>query len=150
MSAGRFPLARARRRLRDSCWRLRWLLAAQAIHLSYWDCVKLSFAGNFLNVAAPLGSTAGDVFKAYFVSLHTDRKTEAMTTIVLDRVLGLGTRVLVVALMASMSPADGRLGQFRIYTLVMLAIGIAAVFAYLSPVLRRKLVPRGWLERLPM
>ncbi len=130
--------------------RLRWLLDAQQIRLGYWDCVKLSFAGNFLNFAAPLGSTAGDVFKAYFVSLHTDRKTEAMTTIALDRILGLGTLVLVVAVMASLSPADGRLGQFRFYTLGLLGIGAAAIFAYLSPMLRRRLIPRRWLERLPM
>ena len=130
--------------------RLRWLLGAQRIRLSTWDCVKVSYAGNFLNFAAPLGSTAGDAFKAYFVSLHTDHKTEAMTTIVLDRMLGLGTLVTLMGVMTSVSPSDGPLGKFRFYVLGMLGIGMVAVLAYLSPVLRRHLVPRAWLARLPM
>ena len=55
-------------------FRFRLMLAAQKIRMGYWECLKLSFAGNFLNFATPLGSNAGDVFKAYFTSLHTDHK----------------------------------------------------------------------------
>ena len=130
--------------------RLRWLLAAQAISVRFWECVKLSLAGNFLNFAAPLGSTAGDVFKAYFVSLHTHQKTEAMTTVVLDRVIGLATLIAVVAAITTFSPAGHSLGQFRFYVLSMLGAGIVAVFAYLSPFLRKLFNIRAWLCHLPM
>jgi uncharacterized protein (TIRG00374 family) len=68
--------------------RFMWMLRAQEIHISYWESVKLSFAGNFLNFFA-LGTTGGDVVKAYYITLHTDQKTEAVTTVFLDRVIGL-------------------------------------------------------------
>ena len=130
--------------------RLRWLLRAQDIHIGYWECVKFSFAGNFLNFATPLGSHAGDVFKAYFVTTHTEHKTEAVTTIALDRAIGLGTLVVCVALITTISPSDSRLAVFRPYMLTMLGIGAVCMYVYLSPTLRRYLVPRRWLSWLPM
>jgi uncharacterized protein (TIRG00374 family) len=130
--------------------RFQWVLGAQNIAVGYWECLKLSLAGNFLNFATPLGSHAGDVFKAYFVSLHTDHKTEAVTTVLLDRIIGLTTLLTVVAAITMLSPRNSRLGAFRLWVLLALGIGGLAVLVYLSPFVRRHLVPRAWLERLPM
>ncbi len=130
--------------------RFRWLLSAQGIDLSYRDCLKMSFAGNFLNFAAPFGSHGGDVFKAYFASLHTERKTEAVTTVILDRVIGLSSLILVVVAITVFSREESTLAQFRPYMLGVLTLGIIAVVAYLSPFLRRHVVPRSLLTRLPM
>lgn len=127
--------------------RLQWLLAAQRIKLTLWNSVKMSFAGNFLNFATPLGSNAGDVFKAYFVTTHTDRKTEAATTIVLDRVVGLATLVATVALITTLVRSESRLGEFRPYVLGILGMGALSLFAYRSPILRKHLVPWRWLGR---
>jgi len=129
--------------------RLQWLLRAQRIHLAYWECIKLSFAGNFLNFATPLGSNAGDVFKAYFLTTHTDRKTEAATTIFLDRAIGLGTLLACVAVITVFSASDSRLAELRPYILTVLGIGLACVFLYFSKTVRKYVLPRGWLERLP-
>ena len=129
--------------------RLRWMLRAQGIDVGVWENVKLAFAGNFLNFAAPLGSTGGDVFKAYYISLHTDHKTEAVTTIFLDRVVGLGTLILMVAVVASAAPGDSPLADFRLYTLGFLAVGAAGALAYLSPALRSRFLPYKLLERVP-
>ncbi len=74
-----------------------WMLRAQEIHISYLDSVKLTWAGNCLNFAAP-GSTGGDVAKAYWIAQHTDRKTEAVTTVFLDRVVGLTGLMTTVGL----------------------------------------------------
>ena len=93
--------------------RLQWLLSVQNIYVGYWECVKFSFAGNFLNFATPLGSNAGDVFKAYFVSTHTDYKTEAITTIALDRAIGLSTLIVCVAAITAFAASDSRLAMFR-------------------------------------
>lgn len=130
--------------------RFQWLLAAQNITVGYWECVKLSFAGNFLNFATPFGSHAGDVFKAYFASLHTERKTEAVTTVVLDRFIGLGSLLLVVAAITAFSPTESRLAVLRPYMFGMMGIGVAAAVVYLSPALRRWWVNVQWLHRLPM
>ncbi len=49
------------------------------------------------------------------------------------------------------TPHEGsRLAELRPYTLGVLVIGVVGVFAYLSPLLRKYLVPRAWLARLPM
>ncbi len=121
-------------------WRLRVLLAVQDIGLSYWQCVKLSFAGNFLNFATPLGSNAGDVFKAYFVALHTPRKTEAVTTVALDRAVGLGALLLVVATITLLAEKSSPLAGFRVYLLSVVVLGVLTVLAYLAPPLRGLLV----------
>jgi uncharacterized protein (TIRG00374 family) len=127
-----------------------WLLIAQNIRIGVWESVKLAFAGNFLNFAAPLGSTGGDVFKAYYVSLHTEHKTEAITTVFLDRVVGLLSLVIIVAALATLAPAESPLAQFRVWTLSILTAGIVGALAYLSPFLREKLVPKRLLNHLPM
>lgn len=130
--------------------RFRCLLGAQGIRVGFWECVKLSFAGNFLNFATPLGSHAGDAFKAYFASLHTDRKTEAVTTVVLDRFIGLGTLLLVAALITTLSPGGSRLALLRPYMLGLIGVGGIGTVIYLSPLLRRFRIPEAWLARLPL
>ncbi len=130
--------------------RFKWLLGAQDIRVGYRECLKLTFAGNFLNFVTPLGSHAGDVFKAYFVSLHTEHKTEAVTTVLLDRLIGLTSLLLIVAAITTFSPSDSRLAQFRPYFLGFLGAGVLGVVVYLSPAVRRRFVPHRWLSRLPM
>ncbi len=129
--------------------RFRWLLRAQNIDVSSWECLKLTFAGNFLNFATPLGSNAGDAFKAYFASLHTEHKTEAVTTVVLDRVIGLGTLLAVVALIMAIGPGGGRLAVLRPYMLGLLSVGVVCVAVYFSPLARRFRLPTSWQECVP-
>ena len=68
-------------------WRL--LLAAQEIHYSLREAVTLGFIGFFFNQFIP-GSTGGDIFKAYYVAMdHPEKKAAGVTTVFLDRVIGL-------------------------------------------------------------
>jgi len=76
--------------------RLVWMLAVQDVPLSYWNAIKFSYAGNFFNFALP-GTVGGDVVKAYYVAQFTHRKTEAVTTVVLDRAIGLGGLMLLAS-----------------------------------------------------
>jgi len=124
-------------------YRLCVLLRAQGIPVSAADCVKVSFAGNFLNFATPMGSNAGDLFKAYFVSLHTPLKTEAVTTVILDRFVGLGTLLVIAGGITALSPSGSRLSTVRPFVLTMLAVGVIAFIIYRSP------VGRKWIQRLP-
>ncbi len=126
-----------------------WLLRAQQIQLSPWEAIKITFAGNFLNFAAPIGATAGDVFKAYYASLHTERKTEAVTTVFLDRAVGLAGLVTTVAIISNLAPAGSRLAPFAHYTLAMLAALVVGSLAYLSPAVRRVVPVRALLAKLP-
>lgn len=131
-------------------YRLRLLLRADGAPIGWWPCTRISFAGNFLNFAAPLGSTAGDVAKAYFVSRHSDRKTEAMTLVFVDRAIGLFTLLAAVTLIAVLSPATSRLSVMRWYAMALFGASCLGVVVYLTPVLRRVLNATGILARLPM
>ncbi len=127
-------------------WRFQLVLRTQGIALPYLDAVKLSFAGSFLSfVPFLLGAYGGDVFKAYFVSLHTERKTEAVTSVLLDRALGLGGVLVIVIAAAAISPAGSAVRAFLWPTLALAGAGGAAAFVYLWPPLRRRL-PRGWIS----
>ncbi len=128
--------------------RLQMMLRAQEIHLSYWECVKLSFGGNFLNFAFPIGSTAGDVFKAYYTSLHTVRKTEAVTTILLDRIVGLSGLLVVAAVMSIFGTDAPLLKRLGLASGVMF---VAVVIMALLCTWRRAvaLVPRSLPWKVP-
>ncbi len=79
--------------------RLVVMMATQDIKIGFWEAVKLTYAGGFLNFAMP-GATGGDVYKAYFVARGTDRKTEAVMAVFLDRVVGLTSLVLIGGVMS--------------------------------------------------
>ena len=74
--------------------RLVWMLGVQNVTMSYWNAFKLTYAGNFFNFALP-GFFGGDLIKAYYVSRFTHQKTEAVTTIFLDRLVGLSGLMVV-------------------------------------------------------
>ncbi len=79
--------------------RLMVLMAIQGIRLSAWEAIKITYAGGFLNFAMP-GATGGDVYKAYCVARCTDRKTEAVMAVFLDRVIGLSSLVCIGGIMS--------------------------------------------------
>ncbi len=130
--------------------RLRMVMASENVHLGLNEAVRISLAGNFLNFAAPLGSTAGDVYKAYAVSRQTSRKTEAMTIVFLDRVLGLVCLLATVSLVTVLSPAGSRLAPFRTSMLVMLGAGTVGAMMYFSPRVRSMTWLSELMARLPL
>jgi hypothetical protein len=72
----------------------RWqkLLEVHQIAVPYWDAVRLTFIGFFFSSVIP-GAVSGDVVKAYYVVKGREKKAEAITSILLDRVLGLYSMV---------------------------------------------------------
>ena len=114
-----------------SAVRLKWMLSAQEVTLPLWESIKLTFAGNFFNFAVP-GTTGGDLFKAYYISKHTDRKTEAVTTVFLDRAVGLiGLTLLgcVAILFRIDDPEMQKLGLMLVALLLALIMGAIIFFS---------------------
>lgn len=128
--------------------RFQWILRAQDIRIGYWESTRLCWIGNFLNFVFAVGATAGDFFKMYQVARHTERRTEAVLAVLIDRAAGLLGLVLLVAVISLFSPSDGPLAQFRWATLGFLGVFAVAAVAYLSPVMRR-LVASPKLDRIP-
>lgn len=81
-----------------SAVRLVLMLRIQNVILTVWEAVKLTFAGNFFNFALP-GTTGGDLIKAYYITKYTHHKTEAVTAIFLDRVIGLLGLMMLASLL---------------------------------------------------
>ena len=69
--------------------RLKLLLAVHEVDLTVWQAIKVTFAGNFIISALPVGTPGGDAAKAYYVARDTPYKHEAVTTVLVDRVIGV-------------------------------------------------------------
>jgi len=75
--------------------RLKILLRAQELDLSFWATFKYNCIGYFFNLFS-LGSTGGDMVKAFYVSRETHhKKTESVTVVFLDRIAGMVSVLLI-------------------------------------------------------
>ncbi len=130
-------------------WRLKCLLATQAIPISYRDALLLTFAGNFFNFAMP-GTTGGDLYKAYHIAKRTAKRTEGVTIVVLDRVVGLISFLLIAAvaipIAAQGTTIVGAYGRWVGYlTIALIACGLL----YFSGRARQLIRYETWLAKLP-
>lgn len=102
-----------------------------------------------------LGSTGGDLLKAYYAAGETsDLKAESVVSVVVDRLLGLLSMLVFAAVM--MVPNHGLLtGNPRLGALALVALGMLGTLlvvgglSFQSGVTRFWPGARGWLRRLP-
>lgn len=81
-------------------WKL--ILDAQRMRLAWPRITSIFFISQFFN-SFMIGPTGGDLIKAYYTARETHhKKTEAVTTIFIDRIIGLLTLALMVAAMILM------------------------------------------------
>lgn len=81
-------------------WRWNLLLRAQGFPFRLRETFSLTMIGTLFNLITP-SSVGGDVMKGYYVQQGAaGRRAEALATIVLDRVLGLLSLLIVAALAA--------------------------------------------------
>ncbi|NLX21489.1 MAG: flippase-like domain-containing protein [Phycisphaerae bacterium] len=112
--------------------RIKWLLTVQSIHISVWQAIKVTFAGNFLIFALPVGTGGGDTAKAYYIARDTPHKHEAVMTVFFDRVIGvLGLLLMsgVIVLIDWGNPAFNRWRWVIGLTLLALASGACVYFS---------------------
>ncbi len=78
-------------------WRI--VLEAQGLDLPLGRATRISFVAQFFN-SFLLGSTGGDLIKAYYAARETHhKKTEAVTTVFVDRLVGLWAMLLFAGVM---------------------------------------------------
>ncbi len=130
-------------------YRLVLMLRVQGVRLTWWNSVKLTFAGNFFNFALP-GMTGGDLIKAYYVTYYTHKKTEVVTTVVLDRAIGLLGLVLLAGVAILLAWDPERFGSMiRVLALICAALAVGSAFVF-SKRLRHMLHLPQLAEKLPM
>ena len=79
---------------------LRWfiLVRAQDLPFTIPNAIRLGLIGYYLNIFLP-GAVGGDIIKAAFIAREQKRRTVAVSTVVLDRVVGLCGLVWLCAIM---------------------------------------------------
>lgn len=111
---------------------VRWYLLVRSLDIKFSlaDAFRLSFLGYLFNFVSA-GSVGGDLFKAVFISREQpERKTEAVATVVVDRLIGLFALLLVSSiaiLLADVQDPSPGYQAIRRITLLSTAGGSIAV-----------------------
>lgn len=135
-------------------WRWQMILRVQGLELSYRRATSIFFVGMFFN-AFLLGSTGGDVIKAWYVAHETHhKKAEAVATVVVDRLIGLlALFVLTLVMMGIYYHRvfdDVRLRSFAVITLAfVLTVVLGTVIGFWRGFADKMPRMRGLLQRLP-
>jgi len=135
---------------------VRWRMAlqVQGLNLSWGRAVEISLVAHFFN-SVLLGSNGGDVIKAWYAARETHhKKTEAVLTVVVDRLIGLWAMLLFACAMMFL---NARLlldnAWLRLLAMVVFAMMLAGSVvlgtAFWGGVSKRWSGARAWLRRLP-
>ncbi len=134
--------------------RWRMVLRVHGLALPFSRAAEISLVAHFFN-SFFLGSTGGDLMKAYYAARETHhKKTEAVVTVFVDRLVGLWAMLLFAGIMMlpnwSLLSSDRML---RLPILIVLCMLLACTFlvtlAFYGGVSRRWTGARDWLKRLP-
>jgi uncharacterized protein (TIRG00374 family) len=137
---------------------LRWYLLVRAVELPFRvrDALRLGLVGLFFNAFLP-GSVGGDIVKAAFLAREQDRRTVAVATVIMDRIIALWALVWFVALFGSIfwltgvleGPVAARSKSVVVGALVVVALSVAVwlLLGLLPPGRAARFAER--LERLP-
>ncbi|MEY2409033.1 MAG: glycosyltransferase 2 family protein [Verrucomicrobiota bacterium] len=138
-------------------FRWRMVLRVQGIHLPFWRTAEISLVAHFFN-SFLLGSTGGDLMKAYYAARETHhRKTEAVTTVFVDRLIGLWAMLLFAGVMMIPIP-NARLifGRDRVTMLpallilaMLIACSVVMILAFRGGLSKHWPGARAQLRRLP-
>lgn len=134
----------------------RWRLAlrAQGLDLGWGRAVEISLVAHFFN-SVLLGSNGGDIMKAWYAARETHhKKTEAVLTVVVDRMIGLWAMLLFACAMMFLNlhlmldNAWLRLVAIVIFAM-MLGGSVVLGMAFWGGISKRWAGARAWLRRLP-
>jgi len=130
------------------------VLNVHGLKLPWTRAAEISLVAHFFN-SFLLGATGGDLMKAYYAARETrQKKTEAVVTVFVDRLIGLWAMLLFATFM--MAPNIPLLFEHqRLRPLALLVLGMTAacsVLVYLAfwgGLSKRWSSARSWLRKLP-
>lgn len=136
---------------------LRWrqVMRIQGLELSFRETIRISFVAHFFN-AFLLGSTGGDVIKAWYAARTTHhKKAEAVLSVFVDRLIGiLALLIFAVVLMPWNIPLIVEYNRYAGACTVIGAMAIAAgsvvVIAFHTEALHHEGCIARFFRRLPM
>jgi glycosyltransferase 2 family protein len=132
-----------------SAFRWRMLLAVQDVHITFGESLRLTYVGLFFNNWMP-GATGGDFVKAYYIAQNTHKKTEAVTVVFLDRVIGLVAMCMMGAAAVAVSLHDPDVRVARYLVTGFLGAALVGGVVFYSYRLRSLLQVSRFLKWLPV
>lgn len=134
---------------------VRWYLLVRGLGLDFRlrDAFRLGTLGFMLNQFFP-GSVGGDLVKAVFIAREQpEQKTEAVATVLIDRVIGLYAMLIVASIGmvygGAHVEADKVFASLRTVVWVSTAIGTLGLIFILSPLATSQRV-RTFVDSLPI
>ncbi len=134
--------------------RWRFALKAQGLEVSWGRTAQVSFIAHFFN-SVLLGSNGGDIMKAWYAARDSrHKKTEAVLTVLMDRLVGLWAMLLFAcAMMVFNRELLAKDSWIRVLAglvfVMMLAGSVVLGTAFWGGISRRWSGARTWLRRLP-
>ncbi len=110
---------------------VRWYILVRAVDLPFtlFNAWRLGLVGFFFNTFLP-GAVGGDIVKAAFLAREHDRRTVAVATVIMDRVIALWALIWFVAILGTGFWFTGMLeNKVQSRVIVVVSIGLVAVTA---------------------
>jgi glycosyltransferase 2 family protein len=129
----------------------RWheLLKVLDVRLPFARTFVLNFVGLFYSTFM-LGSTGGDVLKAYYVARQTHHRMRAVMSVAVDRVIGLVALIILGGVMATLQWHIPTCRKVAKASALLVGITGAGLIVFYAEPLRKGLGVDWILSRLPM
>ncbi|NLX03991.1 MAG: flippase-like domain-containing protein [Phycisphaerae bacterium] len=129
-------------------WRWRVLLRVVGVAADYLLVFKLTYAGTLMNFFL-IGTTGGDVVKAYWISRIKKHPAEVFVSAFVDRFVGLATIILLAGFLILILHSEPLMARWSYQVGLLLVLLSAAVLVLFSSRLRRLIRFDRWSSRLP-
>jgi len=126
--------------------RLRAIMTAQHLAVTFKEALYLVFIGQFFSNFLPT-STGGDIVKAYYASKKTGRATHTVASIIVDRLLGTFTLVLMVMITSLCVKKVFFNHAIKVFIMIALAVSLFVLGVLFSKRIARKMPFLGLLSR---
>ncbi|MDD5645454.1 MAG: lysylphosphatidylglycerol synthase transmembrane domain-containing protein [bacterium] len=119
---------------------VRWyfLLKVHDIDIPFGRVISLGFIGVLFNNVMP-STVGGDIVKAYYAAKDTSKRAAVVTTVLVDRIIGMGSLLLISVAAAPFFIFDR---QLKVVSMLLIAIFIFSVIVFwlaLHPKLMQKI-----------
>lgn len=130
------------------CTRWWLLMRVRQIPCSYPKAFRLAMVGCFFNYCMP-GTTGGDLVKAYYASKGSDRKADAVISVIVDRILGLLGLIIVAGVSGLFMLHEPAVRYITSVVWGSGILGVVCASVYFSGRLRKILHLDALINKLP-
>ncbi|MBN2190595.1 MAG: flippase-like domain-containing protein [Candidatus Aureabacteria bacterium] len=119
---------------------IRWyfLLRVHDINIPFKRVISLGFIGVLFNNVMP-STVGGDIVKAYYATKDTSKRAVVVTTVLVDRIIGMGSLLLISVAAAPFFLFNGQLREVAIVLILIFVLALTGFWLMLHPRLMQKI-----------